>query len=114
MSKNKVVIFTKNNARIIITNELSKYKKMQNAVINPDLSNVLQVAPQYWKLEGKKIVEMTRPEKMARDLDISLNGANNQLIELPRNRLRIRVASYNLVIISAFLLGTILGWALHG
>lgn len=48
--KNKVVVKTKNNARIL-TNppDLHKYAKVNNAYVNPDLEFVSGTEPHYWK-----------------------------------------------------------------
>lgn len=114
MSKNKVVIFTPNNARIIVTTEPAKYRKMPNALLNPDLSNVISVAPQYWKLQNNKVVEMNHPEKLQRDADIRINGANNIIIELKPSKIYVRIWLRSLPFIYATLFGAILGWVSRG
>lgn len=111
--KNKIVIFTTNNARIVISDDVKKYKTMTNALINPDLSKVAGVPTHHWKLSGGKVAEMSRPEKVARDLQIQLNGIDNSLIELPINKYSYKLAKY-LPIIYAFLAGATISWVICG
>jgi hypothetical protein len=89
--KHRVVVFTRNNARIITTSDISKYKNRMNISIDPDLSKVQGTPPHFWKLHGRKIVPLTRPEKLARLQDIKVNGLDNRLqdgtgrpVRLPR------------------------------
>lgn len=53
--KNKVVIFTENNARILVNPEkIEEFDSKPNAFVNPDLSLVKGIEPQFWKyLKGK-------------------------------------------------------------
>lgn len=79
MAKN-LVIFTKNNARVLTKpeefNELMTYP---NVVPDPDLSLVKGIPPHHWKLEDGLIVPMTGPEKDARNADIEAHGVDNMI-----------------------------------
>ncbi len=80
----KVVVFTENNARILINPEhIELYADMPNAVIDPDLSGVVKVPPHLWKLQDGKIVKMGLRESINRIKHIDANGANNDLGSLP-------------------------------
>ena len=80
---NRVVVFTKNNARIVNEpshHEMVEYSKMKNVLINPDLSKVAGVAPHYWTIgHQNSIVEMSDEEKKVRDQHIATFGAINSL-----------------------------------
>jgi hypothetical protein len=80
MKKRKVVVFTKNNARIL-TNPLAikVLERWENAVVDPDLSEMRGVPLEFWKLEDGKIVEMTRPEKLVRIAHHTFYGIDNTL-----------------------------------
>lgn len=116
MSKSKVVIFTKNNARVVVTTDVKPYLKMPNAVVNPNLKKVIGVQPLFWKLEKGEIVEMNRAEKLARKQSIHANGVDSALIILPNNKVKklIRRHEYNLLLVGSLLLGVCLGWLLNG
>lgn len=78
--KNQVVLFTKNNARIIKTDDFSPYLGNASARINPDLSQVKRIPPHFWKINQKgEIVEMTPLEKEIRLKDHKKNGVDNQI-----------------------------------
>lgn len=79
MEKNKVVVFTKNNARIVVTDEIKHYERLPNALINPNLSQVKGIPPHFWKLENKKVVPMNRDEKLARLSDHEAFGVDNEI-----------------------------------
>ena len=74
--KTKVVVFTENNARILI-NPSPMPQAGPRVFINPDLSAVRGVAPHFWKVAHGKIVPMSRPEKALRLQHIASNGAIN-------------------------------------
>jgi hypothetical protein len=38
----------------------------RRAVVNPDLTEVKGIPPHFWKRKDRRIVEMTRPQKLAR------------------------------------------------
>ena len=49
--KNKVVVFTQNNARILINpDRIDRFEDKPNAFINPDLTFVAGVEPHFWKI----------------------------------------------------------------
>lgn len=49
--KNKVVVFTQNNARILVNpQQIDVFYKRNNALVNPDLTFVEGVEPHHWKL----------------------------------------------------------------
>lgn len=111
MKKNKVVIFTKNNARMLVNpKDLTAFESMPNAVINPDLSKVHRIPMHFWKLTKGQVVEMTRPEKIARMEDIEDHGADNKVkfMELRKIKIRYPVKYYKIFSI------LIMGLALTG
>ena len=58
--KNKVVVFTENNARILINpSNIEAYKDKPKASVNPDLSLVNGVDPHFWKLIDYDFIELT-------------------------------------------------------
>jgi hypothetical protein len=74
-----VVVFTKNNARVLKNpKNLIEILKRNTCLIDPDLSKVSGMPPHYWKLfKGKTIISMNGKEMRARDADISKVGADN-------------------------------------
>lgn len=72
--KNKIVIFTPVGARIITAADPKPYKGQKNVLINPDLSKVKGVPPQYWERRGGEVREMSRPRKLARRQKIRYLG----------------------------------------
>lgn len=82
----KVVVFTTNNARILINPpDLLPFVQMPNAVIDPDLSSVVGVAPHHWKLTNGKIQSMRDYEITARDAHIKNNGVDSHIRLLVSN-----------------------------
>lgn len=80
MSKNVVVIFTENNARIKVNPpDIGTLSMLDNCVINPDLQYVKGVSPHHWKRVGQKIVPMNSIERVFRDRDIERRGAINDI-----------------------------------
>jgi hypothetical protein len=78
--KNVAVVFTSNNARILKNpDNLNDIQKYPNALINPDLSNVINTAPHHWKVVEGKIVPMDAAERLKRDQVISGSGADNSV-----------------------------------
>lgn len=79
MTKSQVVVFTKNNARIINNpDSLESYKAFSNSLVDPDLSEVRFFPPHHWKLVDGKVKPMDKLERDARDVDIETNGAQNE------------------------------------
>lgn len=64
--KNKVVIFTENNARIFVNPaELEAFEKKPNAYVNPDLRFVTGVAPQHWtQVKGAQPIKAEDANKL--------------------------------------------------
>jgi len=57
--KNKVVVFTENNARILINPpNLEAFDNKPKSIINPDMSLVCGVDPQFWKLIDYDFIEL--------------------------------------------------------
>lgn len=79
MRKNIVVVFTSNNARILVNPDVSKIKPGPNVLVNPDLSAVKRVPPHFWKLENGQVREMTPDEKADRIVDHVANDVDNQV-----------------------------------
>lgn len=90
--KTRIVIFTDNNARIITTRDPGKYKLASNMVVDPDLTQVRHVPPHFWKLKQGLVLEMSRPEKLARMEVIERSGADNSIrfIELKKIRMDLK------------------------
>ena len=84
--KTRVVVFTKNNARIFINppdEYLAFFKTLPNAIINPDLSSISGFGPESWKLEKGKIVVKNAAERQGTWHDIAVNGADNEVKLVP-------------------------------
>lgn len=74
----KVVVFTKNNARILYNpGNLDDYKNCMSALIDPDLKSVAGVPPHLWKLLDGKVVIMDTSESKARNTHIAIHGVIN-------------------------------------
>lgn len=93
-----VVIFTTNTARIL-TNppNLSDLSKWENAVIEPDLSKVQGLLPQFWKLEEGDIVPMSPFEIRYRKKVITANGMDNVIRRLDLNEIRPEMKDYQVI-----------------
>ena len=72
--KQKLVIFTTNNARILVGADPADYP---GALVNPDLSAVKGIAPHFWKLADGRIVPMSASEKQARLAEHAAHGVDN-------------------------------------
>lgn len=85
MTKTTVVVFTADNARILVNPEDAASYAGLKVITNPDLSAVSGLAPHFWKLEGDKIISMTRPEKLARleQLKEPVMAAQPKVVVLP-------------------------------
>lgn len=87
MRKNRLVVFTTNNARLLNqpnNREIATYK---NAVLDPDLSKVKGIPPHFWKRDGNVIVPMNDLEQRMRRLDIEKNGVDNEVRRLSNWRI---------------------------
>jgi hypothetical protein len=82
-SKEFIVVFTKNNARIIMGGGMGAVGSSDRVVSSPDLSGVRGIPPHHWKLENGKIVPMDAKERSERDrqLDKASVGVNPTLAE---------------------------------
>ena len=70
---NKVVVFEPLTARVKWNPEdLESYSDRNDALVNPDLSQVEIVPQEYWKKVDKTVVPMTLEERVKRDIDIRL------------------------------------------
>lgn len=85
MSNHRVVVFTKNNARILKVSglELFAYKNMANAVIDPDMSRVKKLPPHLWKLVDGKVLPLNFIERPLRNKNILKKGADNEIVLVP-------------------------------
>ncbi len=76
-----VIVFTDNNARIIQNpDDLNQYRNNPNAVIDPDLSEVVGTPPHLWKLLDGKVVRMQKYEEAQRVAHIETHGAVNTIV----------------------------------
>lgn len=83
--KNKLVVFTKNNARVLVNPSFKEIKAYQpNSVLNPDLSKVKAVPTHLWKLKDGAIIPMSDHEAKMRESDIKLHGVDNTVRRLTR------------------------------
>lgn len=66
--KHKIVLFMKDAARVIVTDDPRPYLGVPNVAIDPDLKGVAGHPPHYWRLDDEgKIVPITNEEKIRRD-----------------------------------------------
>lgn len=79
----KVVAFTSNTAHIVHTRHPHKFLYHPAALISPDLSQVGEIPPKFWKLEDGKIAVMTRPEKVERLRQLETEDEDNKLPKAP-------------------------------
>lgn len=100
-----LVVFTKNNARILTNPEnFSEYIHFPNAVPDPNLLAVKGIPPHFWKLEEGLIVPMTSEEKEKRIQAIEQEGVNNEIIwigEKPDSPLEPQKKEFQEVVIEA-------------
>lgn len=87
--KNFVVLFLDYNARIIVNPQnLEEYRKLPNAVVNPDLSRVQGVPPHLWRLSrSKNIMPITGRQAQEREANIRKHGIDKFIPpELPKKK----------------------------
>jgi len=85
MPKTIVVVFTDNNARVLVNPlDLKAFEGAANAVINPDLWELRGIPPHFWKLVEGKILPMTPEECAARQSQLDKSGADNVIKLVPR------------------------------
>lgn len=75
--KDKVVVFTRNNARIYTNVDTSAFENDLNVLINPSLDSVKGIPPHFWKMYEGRIVPMNDVEREERSKDIEKNGIDN-------------------------------------
>lgn len=74
-----VVVFTRNNARIIHNPEnLDELRANPNCVVDPDLSLVRRLPPHFWKLDGGHVVPMILSEREAVLAHHEVYGVDNE------------------------------------
>jgi hypothetical protein len=71
-----VVVFTENNARILMVEDVEPYKDWENAIIDPDLSKVRKIPPHEWKISDGKIVPMSQIERVSRSEQLKTGACN--------------------------------------
>lgn len=75
--KTKAVIFFKRTAKVVINPpNLLELSKLDNVLINPDLTLVKRTPPHFWKQDGDSVLPMTRPEKLQRLVEIEEFGVD--------------------------------------
>lgn len=82
MQHHTVVVFTRNNARIINgveTGALAQYAGWKNVLVDPDLSTVSGTAPHFWKIYDGIAIPLTKEEQISRLKDINKNGLDNEI-----------------------------------
>lgn len=80
MAKSVVVIFTEQNARILVNPEnIEQYYALPNASVDPDLTLVKGLSPDNWKLDltTKQILPKAEYEKPISTAEIAPISANN-------------------------------------
>jgi len=84
MDKTKLVMFQEGYARIIINPIPELLEKLSNSstpyFIDPDLSLVKGISPEFWKLEAGQIVPMSEIEQQTRSNDLGLFEPFNSVI----------------------------------
>jgi len=93
-----VVVFTTNTARIL-TNppNLSDMTKWPNAVIEPNLSQVNGLLPQFWRLLDGDIVPMSPLEIRYRKKLITSSGMDNVVRRLDLEEIRPEMKDYQVI-----------------
>lgn len=66
MAKEFIVVFTNNNARIIVGGGMGVVGSSDRVVSNPDLSAVRGIPPHLWKLEDGRVIPMNADERKKR------------------------------------------------
>lgn len=93
-----VVVFTTNSVRIIPADQAPKELiKWPNVVINPDLSKVQGLLPQFWKLDNGEVVPMTPKEIRYRKRHIEVNGMDNAIRYLPLSEIEPPIKEYEVI-----------------
>jgi len=78
--KQTTVVFTRNNARVLVNHKPRLgYNPTNRVVLQPDLSLVRGVPTHHWKLDSGQIVEMSPVEKRRRNIHIKLYGIDNNV-----------------------------------
>lgn len=91
-------MFTTNTARILRDPpNLSDMTKWPNAVIDPDLSRVSGLLPQFWRLEDGSVVPMSPHEIRYRKQVITSNGMDNVVRRLELNEIRPEMKDYEVI-----------------
>lgn len=75
--KDKVVVFTRNNARIYTNVDKASFENDKNVLINPSFDSVKGIPPHFWKMYEGRIVPMNDVEREERLKDIDKNGIDN-------------------------------------
>lgn len=79
----KVVVFNNHNARIIINPpSLDQYLGHDNVLINPDLSQVQNLAPHFWKQVGNQVIPMNADEQIASETHHDSNVTDNHVLNI--------------------------------
>ena len=78
----KVVVFTSNNARILVNIPRKELVTLRTYLENPDLTKVKGVPPHFWKLVNNKIVPMNDFEQSQRRSAIERSGIDNNPYKL--------------------------------
>lgn len=94
----QVVVFTTNTCRILKDPaNLSEMTKWPNAVVDPDLSQVQGLLPQFWRLSEGNIVPMGPLEIRYRKQVITANGMDNVVRRLDLNEIRPEMKDYEVI-----------------
>lgn len=84
-----VVVFTKNNARVLKNPpNAEKYYNMENAIVNPDLSKVKGIPTHLWEKNGNGIIPIYGLKREARLHDIEKNGIDNKIESIAEKQTR--------------------------
>ena len=83
--KHFAVVFTANNARLVMGINPDDYKHNSRAVINPDLSRVRGTPPHFWKRIGDEIHPMSAVEQNAVRAHHAKHGVDN-VVQTPASK----------------------------
>lgn len=75
--KNKVLLFTGTNTRILTVEDTTPWENRKDCLINPNLAAVLKTPPHFWKKVGDRVLPMCDEEKVERDKVITTVGVVN-------------------------------------
>lgn len=93
-----VVVFTTNSVRIIPAHQAAKeMTKWPNVVINPDLTKVQGLLPQFWKIDNGEVIPMTSKEIRYRKRHIEKNGMDNAIRPLQLDEIQPPVRDYEVI-----------------